>query len=253
MHQPACDILDDLLHKVSQCLPGLEGTVEFVRNDQLHCGSQGNPARIAALLAHWQDTHPEAGRHYWSTRCWILLIWQPIYLSLLAVHLGKGLPNLTQMGQSIRQGFVGGFSLPRHRPLQACEARLIDCSAEQLATLLERQLHEFNGVSAIHPKLARLLAADCTRAALLLLQRHQGLDNARLRELEGKWIGALGLPGKSPLIELCLADGRQCLALGRTACCQHFRRADGEPCSGCPKLKPDERLQRLRAELSSGC
>lgn len=126
---------------------------------------------------------------------------------------------------------------------------MVEQAAAQLVRLLERQLDEFNQVSHIHPKLARLLAADCARAALLLLQRQQDLSNARLRELEARWLAALGFSGSSPLVEICLNDGRQCLALGRNACCQHFRRGDGEPCSGCPRLKPGERMRRLREEL----
>jgi siderophore ferric iron reductase len=153
------------------------------------------------------------------------------------------------MGQSIRQGFVGGFNLPPDCPLRSGDRNLVENAAERLMNLLERQLEEFNGVFNIYPKLARLLIADCARAALLLLQRHQGMSNGQLRELEDRWLQALGFPGKSPLIEVSLEDGSQCLALGRNACCQHFRRADGEPCAGCPRLKPAERLQRFREEL----
>ncbi|TRO13738.1 hypothetical protein EQ826_22625 [Ectopseudomonas mendocina] len=77
MH-PATD-LDALLKSVSLCLPGLNGNVAPLRSDQLLCGGQGNQERIATLHDYWQQAHPEAGRHYWSTRCWTLLIWQPIY------------------------------------------------------------------------------------------------------------------------------------------------------------------------------
>ena len=247
MH-PATD-LDALLKSVSLCLPGLNGNVAPVRSDQLLCGGQGNQERIAALHDYWQQAHPEAGRHYWSTRCWTLLIWQPIYLSLLAAHLEHRVPCLKRMGQSIRQGFVGGFNLPPDCPLRSGDRNLVENAAERLMNLLERQLEEFNGVFNIYPKLARLLIADCARAALLLLQRHQGMSNGQLRELEDRWLQALGFPGKSPLIEVSLEDGSQCLALGRNACCQHFRRADGEPCAGCQRLKPAERLQRFREEL----
>jgi hypothetical protein len=59
------------------------------------------------------------------------------------------------------------------------------------------------------------------------------------------------MPRSSALLEVRLDDGRECLALGRNVCCQHFRRDDGEFCSTCPKLKPEERQRRLREELAN--
>ncbi|HDZ56769.1 MAG TPA: siderophore ferric iron reductase [Pseudomonas xinjiangensis] len=242
-----------LISITSQALPGFVGRIGPVNANQLLCGSVENPARIASLHGHWQQAHPEAGPHYWSTRSWTLLIWQPVYLSLLAVHLANRAPCLAQMGQSVESGFVGGFCLPEHCPHKGAEETLIRFAAEQINDFTEQQLNEFNSVSSIYPKLARLLVADCVRAALLLVQRQQGLSNAQLRGVERSWMEALGLPGASALIEVCLDDGRACLALSRKACCQHFRRSDGEPCSSCPKLKQDERLRRLRQELLLVC
>lgn len=252
MHDASAD-LQALLNTVAQCLPGLEGHIALAQTHQLQCGKPGNQQRIAELQFFWQHAYPEAGRHYWSTRCWTLLIWQPIYLSLLAVHLTQSMPCLAQMAQTSHQGMVSGFTLPLHNPQRASEHTLITLAAEQLSALLERQLDEFNQVSTVYPKLARLLIADCARAALLLLQRQQNLDNTQLRHLEECWLSALGFSGRSPLIEIAGSDGRACLALGRNACCQHFRRADGIPCSGCPRLKPAERLERFQQELISQC
>jgi siderophore ferric iron reductase len=245
--------LVQLLEIATQALPGMGGRIGPASNDQLSCGSAGNALRIASLHAYWQQTHTEAGPHYWSTRSWTLLIWQPIYLSLLAVHIGRRAPCLAQMGQSMSDGFVGGFCLPEHCPRKGSEAELIRFAADQLRELIEQQLCEFNSVSTIYPKLARLLAADCVRAALLLVQRQQSLDNEQLRDWEGCWMEGLAVPGGSSLIDVRLEDGRECLALGRKACCQHFRRGDGDLCSTCPKLKQDERIRRLREELSSAC
>ena len=137
MH-PATD-LDALLKSVALCLPGLNGNVAPVRSDQLLCGGQGNQERIAALHDYWQHAHPEAGRHYWSTRCWTLLIWQPIYLSLLAAHLERRVPCLKRMGQSIQQGFVGGFNLPPDCALCTGDRKLVENAAERLMNLLEHQ------------------------------------------------------------------------------------------------------------------
>jgi len=45
-----------------------------------------------------------------------------------------------------------------------------------------------------------------------------------------------------------LTDGGTRLGLQRKACCQHFRRADGELCDSCPKLPLAERTRRLREQ-----
>ncbi|TBU90894.1 siderophore ferric iron reductase [Phytopseudomonas dryadis] len=252
MYQANSDLLQ-VLEVTARTLPGLSGRVGASGRDELACGAADNPARIAALYRHWQFACPEAGVHYWTARTWTLLIWQPIYLSLLGVHLAGRLPSLQGMGQSVCEGVVSGFCLPEHAPRRAHEDALIGLAAEQLRQLLERQLLEFDAVVAIHHKLARRLQADYVLAALLLIQRQRALDNARLHELEQRWLTALGLQGGSSLIEVRLDDGRARLALGRKVCCQHFRRADGQLCSTCPKLKQDERMTRLRRELSLEC
>jgi siderophore ferric iron reductase len=248
-----CHDLIELLHVAARALPGLTGEIGPAGNDQLQCGSTGNQARVAALHAHWQHAYPEAGAHYWSARSWSLLVWQPVYLSLLAVHLCARAPSLAQMGQSMRDGFICGFRLPEHRPCRGTQSDLIACASSHLRRFVDDQLTEFNGVASIHPKMARLLVADCLRAALLLVQPRASVTNAALHEIEARWLEAMALPGGGSLVEIGLSDSRQCLALGRKVCCQHFRRADGEPCSSCPKLKPEERTRRLRDELIAGC
>lgn len=148
---------------------------------------------------------------------------------------------------------VLGFCLSDHCPQRAAEDELINLAGSQLADLLRRQHVEFCQVQSIHGKLAQRLAADYVLAALLLVQRQLSLDNQQLRGLSARWLEALGLRGGSDLLEVRLEDGSDCLTLERKACCQHFRRCDGELCSTCPKLRRDERLVRLREELAQAC
>lgn len=242
-----CRDLPELLRIAAQALPGLNGEIGPAETHQLTCGRPGNIAQVATLHAHWQQACPEAGPHYWSARSWSLLIWQPIYLSVLAVYLCRSVPCLANMGQSMNEGSVHGFRLPAHCPYRGDPKALMDCASEQLTTFVETQLEEFNAVASIYPKMARLLVADCVRAALLLAQRNEPIPDESLLEAEREWLAALTLPGGGALTVLDLDDGRTCLGMGRKVCCQHFRRADGELCDSCPKLGRDARLQRLRA------
>jgi len=252
MRQAPSD-LARLIDTATSALPRMAGRVGEAQADQLICGDVGNPERIAALHEHWVAAHPEAGAHYWSVRSWSLLIWQPVYLSFLAVHLGGQAPCLERMGQTVSAGLVGGFCLPEHSPRRGGPGELIEFAGEQLRQFIEEQLNDFNKVCQIYPKMARLLAADAARAALLWADRCQPLGNQRLRDIEGQWMQALGLPAGSSLIAVHTDDGRECLALGRKMCCQHYRRADGEYCNTCPKLKEQDRLQRLREEFALSC
>ncbi|GGY20154.1 siderophore ferric iron reductase [Paludibacterium paludis] len=239
-----------LLHRVKNCLPGLDGRVGAPDPDAIVVGAD-NRRQLQALRDHWQQAHPEAGPHYWSSRCWSLLVWQPVYLSVLSVHLGHLAPRLATLGQRATQGFISGFSLPEHQPHAGSETQLIQAACAEIRLVCERLFADLNAVQKVHAKLAGRLKADCVMAALLHTQQcHPGLDDEALERLGRRWLAALELPDASGLMRVPLSGGRQRLALHRKVCCQHFRRCDGELCSTCPKLSLEQRLTRLRQEFA---
>ncbi|WP_174874168.1 siderophore ferric iron reductase [Vogesella oryzae] len=240
-----------LLAAISRCLPGLDGTLDAATPDALTADA-ANPDPVAALLQHWQQAHPEAGPHYWGSRVWTLLVWQPVYLAVLAVQLAGCLPPLGGMAQRQRGGFVAGFSLAQGDLQHGDEATLIAAAGQVLQAACQPYLAMINQQLKLHPKMAGRLQADCLLAALLFVQRCDArYDNARLQALAPQWLAALAQPEASGLMTVTLDDGRHKLALERKVCCQHFRRCDGELCSSCPKLKPAARLALLKQELSA--
>ncbi|MFC3625712.1 siderophore ferric iron reductase [Vogesella amnigena] len=244
-----------LLAAISRCLPGLDGvslsTPAAAATGELTADA-ANPDPVAALLQHWRQAHPEAGPHYWGSRVWTLLLWQPVYLAVLAVHLAGCLPRLAGMAQRQQGGFVAGFRLAQHTLQHDSEAALIASAGQALQAACQPYLALINQQLTLHPKMAGRLQADCLLAALLHVQRCDArFDNARLQALAPQWLAALAQPGASGLLAVTLDDGRQRLALERKVCCQHFRRCDGELCSTCPKLKPAARLALLKQELSA--
>ncbi|WP_374497514.1 siderophore ferric iron reductase [Vogesella indigofera] len=240
-----------LLAAISRCLPGLDGVIAPAAADAITADA-ANPAPVAALLQHWRQAHPEAGPHYWGSRAWTLLLWQPVYLAVLAVQLAGCLPRLAGMAQRRQGGFVAGFSLAHGELQLGGEAALIAAAGQALQAACQPYLALLNQELKLHPKMAGRLQADCLLAALLHAQRCDArLGNARLLALAPQWLAALAQPDASALMTVALDDGRQRLALERKVCCQHFRRCDGELCSTCPKLKPAARLALLKQELSA--
>lgn len=244
---------DCLLDIATACPSGLKGRIGATATDELVCGSEGNVRRVAALHDHWRHAHPEAGPLYWSARSWSQLIWQPVYLTVLAAHLGGVVPRLAHAGQSMREGVVHGFSLPAQRVRDASPGDPIPLAARQLRAWLARQRRETAAVFHLHAKVAERLAADFLMAALLLVQRHTAMGNREMHALAMRWLDAMGMRGCSSLIDVHLDDGRTGLALGRKICCQQFRCTDAALCSTCPKLAPDKRMVLLRQELYTAC
>jgi len=245
--------LPNLLELAACALPGLDGKLDAITPELLLPGAAGEAARLERLAWHWRRAHPEAGAHYWSARVWTLLVWQPVYLSLIGAHLGRCAPRLDGMAQLQRDGYVMGFRLPSHTPCTGDEDARLAFAAGQLRERLETQWQALAPIQPLHRKMAMRLAADYLLDGLLLVQRRRQLDNARVQQLRERWLRALDLEGASGLIEVRLDDGRTPLALERKVCCQHFRRADGSLCSTCPKLSADERMVRLRRELALPC
>jgi len=239
------EALNDLLLRVRSALPGLDGRVGSPRPDELMLD---RPQPLADLLGHWQAAHPEAGRHYWAARCWTLLVWQPIYLQVMAVQLDDQSPELEGIAQGMQQGFVAGFCLPDHQLLRADAQHLLRHAGQQIRQFCAQAHAACGALLGLHPKLAQRLAADCVMAALLHTQRTDGCGNLQLCRRADAWLDACAMRGASGLLAVQLEDGGSRLGLQRKACCQHFRRADGELCDSCPKLPLAERTRRLREQ-----
>jgi siderophore ferric iron reductase len=243
--------LSNLLDLASQALPGLNGRIgEPGKNDITH--GENNRPLLRELVQHWQNTYLEAGPHYWASRCWTLLIWQPIYLSVFGVHLAAHAPSLSSFSQPVSNGFVSGFCLQDHQPQAASQDRLMRRSAAEMKAVCEHFFIELNDVLRINIKVAARLQADCLLAALIHVQsRRPQMRNAAVIDLGQRWLLAAGLEDASALLCVRLDNGEERLALNRKICCQHFRRRDGEYCSTCPKLKMEARITRIRKDFST--
>ena len=71
-----------------------------------------NGRAIGELYDYWREHFPEGGEPYWSVRSWTMLVWQPAFLAIAAVH-GAGLSiDLLRLQQRRSGGVLAGFRLP---------------------------------------------------------------------------------------------------------------------------------------------
>lgn len=209
-----------------------------------------NHPLLYQLYRSWQQTHPEAGRAYWSARSWTLLIWQPIYLTVFAVQHFQYLPNILALHQRLNDGNVAGFYLVQPSLLTADKEKLIPHGAARLRRFCQQMLEQLSGICAPRPRLAWRLAADTVLSALCLLQQFdQRYSNQQIINDSQRWLTALELENSSALMRVPLANDREKLALERKACCFEYLCSTGRLCPTCPKQSLHERRQRIAEEF----
>lgn len=251
--------LDDMLRLAAQLVPGLRGVVAarpaqaIVHARPAPGGGESNRAALEAMLGYWSRTYPEAGRLYWSSRCWGILIWQPVYLSVIGVHASSVSLSLMDIAQPIADGWTREVHIRDHEPAQGDTHALIAHAAREIVSCCEQMHDELMPVIRLNPASARGTQADVVLAALLAARRARPEWSDALVEGHGRqWLAALGLDGHSGYFPFSRTDGSSALALERRTCCYHYRRRDGELCSTCPRLEKHERIVRLNAQHETG-
>jgi siderophore ferric iron reductase len=234
--------LDRVLRLAAQRVPGLRGVA-----------CEETPERFGdanrALLAHWSSAYPEAGRAYGAARCWGILIWQPVYLSVIGVHAAGASLSLEHIAQPVENGWTLEVRMPGHEPVQGDMAQLIAHAACEIAACCARIHDELAPVIRLNPASVKGTLADVALAALLAARHaHPEWNDAQTQALGQRWLDALGIATHGGYFAFERTDGSCALALERQTCCYHYRRRDGEMCSTCPRLAKDERIVRLNME-----
>lgn len=251
--------LEDMLHLAARLVPGLRAEVAsreharpaqaFVHARPAPRGDDGNRAALDALLTYWSHAYPEAGRAYWSSRCWGILIWQPLYLSVIGVHASGAALSLQNIEQPIADGWTSEVRLRDHAPLQGETSALIEHAAREIAACCAQMHDELAPVIRLNTVAVRGTQADVVLAALLAARKARPeWSDAQVESLGRQWLGALGLEGLGGYFAFECANRARALALDRRTCCYHFRRRDGEMCSTCPRLTRQARIERLQAQ-----
>lgn len=249
---------DPDLARVLQMARGIVPTLQGVQGGAPPPGAlrhdhvaPSRPGALRALCMHWARSYPEAGAHYVALRCWGLVIWQPVYLCVMAAHLDTHVPRLAGLVQPVVNGFPCGVQLPVHAPMKG-ETLLprMRLAATELNGLCESMRRSLAPLVALHARAADRLQAECVLGALLLVHRSAPglLDADEVVAVGEQWLALLGIAGGCGFFAYRTRDGTSALALDRRVCCHHFRRHDGEKCSTCPKLPIDQRIARLQSD-----
>lgn len=213
---------------------------------------QDNTPMLRALYQHWQEQSPEAGHRYWAARCWTLLIWQPIYLSIVAVHGYQTQLPLEQLTLHLQQGVVTGYSLTQEQWLHTSKSSCLSVTAQQLKRMHQTFFNQCQRIFKFRPNLASRLSADTLLTGLIRLSCIiPSIRNEQIQELATLWLNELSWQDESALMSIPLKDHTQQLALDRKSCCFNYCCSNGSYCSTCPKLSLDERKRRITQELSS--
>ncbi|WLQ11848.1 siderophore ferric iron reductase [Hahella aquimaris] len=243
--------LDALLRAAALAHPALTGEIGF-DNAGLIRAKADNQEILTQLHSYWRDACPEAGAPYWAVRSWTMLVWQPTFLAVAAVHLVGTAAPLSELGQKYAQGVVAGFRMPPVATPSDAVERLIEVSGAELAQVCEIFLNQLNRIARVKPLIAKRLVADSLLSALARLSLLASPpDNQQIQQWAQAWLKAMDLIGYSNLTPIALCNGRLQLTLDRKACCLHYLRQDGELCASCPKQKPEVRVQRLTEEWNA--
>ena len=229
--------LTQLFEHASQYTPYLKGYDK--RPDHgvgIHI-AQNNTAVIQPLFHDIKSGAPEAGSAYWLTRTWDLLCWQPLALSLIAIHELKALPDVQHVHQWVHTPLISGFYFESAQFEQGSVPILIQKAGQQLQILFEAYRSEMDQWVRIRPGFTRHLWADNLLNGLLLLQKTQlDFGSEQWMEYAKLWLDACQLPQKY-LDNLTLVSQRNELQLTRTSCCLVYKCAGREMCADCPRQR----------------
>lgn len=252
MTETAVSSLSQFMAVLEQYVPGMVGRIAEPAKQQLVVG-QDNQSLLQQLLDDIEVLHPEAGFNYASVRVWNLMTWQPVVLVLASVYVARKPINLDQLGQNCSKGLVAGYSLSaKGLQQQYVDIGLLEHSARQLKQYSDALKEELLAVGAEIKSLeADRLLADRMLSTLVLMKEHFfPVDTSQFIEVCNHWLDSAGLRNASQIMRFPLLDGTEQVALNRKGCCLHYRTDEGDYCATCPRLKMEQRVERLQQEWS---
>ncbi|MCO7224561.1 siderophore ferric iron reductase [Pleionea sp. CnH1-48] len=191
-----------------------------------------NSSQLQHLYNTLQSDFAHGGKAYWSMRCWQLLYWQPVFLSVASVHCCQGALKLESLEQRVMNNSVWGYSFAQPEITPLPEEQLIHKAGEQLRVLCEHLFEQLSQITKIKRLTAFRLVADGVLKALVRFHAiSSNSSHENTMTLSHHWLSAMGLEDQSQLL-LQESSG---LVVQRKACCMHYLIDADDICGNCPK------------------
>ena len=223
--------IQDIIRFCALALPALDGDA---RPSETEADSR-EAEIMASAFGRLSVAHPEAGAVYWACRTWLLWMWQPVYLGVWAASVKGASPDFSGFAHTFDGLFTARFGIA----VQDCTVRLRQEAVSRTATDLKAYLYA--SLPLIRPhyplgaKLAEYFLGDAVLKALSAAHALRLLSRGETEMLARQWQDALAVRCNGALVWDGETQGFQAQL---AACCQQYRREDGEFCSGCPKTRP---------------
>ncbi|WP_297103335.1 siderophore ferric iron reductase [uncultured Devosia sp.] len=215
-----------------------------------HSPGQDNRAFLEELYERLAVSYPEAGQPFHAVRLWTNLMWQPAYLSVIAVHLHGALPAVTTLAQARQNLDVNGYRLAPGPQMEGSTEELIARAGRDLRAMGDSVLDEINAVTKLKQTPALRLLADRMLGLMVRLKHFRPeISMAEQYRYCDLWLSAMGLEGQGGLETLDLPNGQQVAIMARKGCCLDYLAFPERYCASCPKLSDDERRNRERTNI----
>ncbi|AFU98482.1 hypothetical protein [Simiduia agarivorans] len=214
----------------------LQPALQLQRTGQgFRLGQSDTPSLLAGLLARCEQQYPQARPDYWPTRVWRQLIWQPVYLSVVAVHGFSALAPMQGLLQGMSLSGVSGYRWQRS-PVQVGDERLaLSLTANGLSAFQDELLVQLQTLVRASAANCRGLVADTLFFALQALAPQLHQDDHWIAAQGQRWCIAMQLVDRKarPLSQWCVRSGQ----LVRRSCCKSFLVGEQVYCESCPLSK----------------
>lgn len=239
--------MNHLLATVKALHPALD--TEPVSDDLFGLDPALDEKQLTLLLQALQQQYATAGTRYWSTRIWLLLTWQPVYLAVAATEANR-LIDLTALRQYRQGATVVGFQEPTHRPALN-RSLAIRHNARELRAVVDQTWRLLNASLKLNRRNSLGLISDTLLNALVSAYelRHPRQLTDLLRE-SGEWARAAGLLNRhrQPLSSLTVRNHYP--EVSRCSCCRHYLTdaASTHFCSDCPLLQTNKTTRQKASQ-----
>jgi siderophore ferric iron reductase len=213
-----------------------------------HQLGEDNSVFLATLHERIKASYPTAGQPFYAMRLWTNLIWQPVYLAVIGVHLHGGLPEIGHISQTTRNIYVDGYRLAPGPQYRSELEPMIAKAGADLRTFADAVLLEINSLTKLKRVTAQRMLGDYILGMMKRLRHYRpGTSVEDQQRYCALWLDAMGLKDAGRLDIIDLPDGRPFAIQECKGCCLDYLAMPGTYCDCCPRQDRALRLARQRA------